>query len=72
MATELDHNDDELLTREEVAKMLGMSLSTLRRLGEDGPPVLKLSTRKHRYKRSAVHRWLDNRSAGCTRTGDSG
>jgi predicted DNA-binding transcriptional regulator AlpA len=55
---------DRLLTRAEVAKMLGVSRQWLDALGsrQDAPPYFKIG-RAIRYDRQAVEAWLDRHSS---------
>jgi predicted DNA-binding transcriptional regulator AlpA len=52
-------DDEGLLTEEEVAALLEVSLSTLRRLHLEGagPPCLEIG-RQVRYRHAVVQRWL--------------
>ena len=55
-------NEDELLTPLEVARRLGVSLSTLNRYAADkGLPVYRLSLHTHRYRWAEVELWLAQR-----------
>jgi predicted DNA-binding transcriptional regulator AlpA len=60
---------DPILTEKELASWLATSCPTLQRLRSngDGPPFIQLSTRRIGYRRSAVDRWLADRTI--TRTG---
>jgi predicted DNA-binding transcriptional regulator AlpA len=58
------HNaPDRVITIKEVASRIGLSVITLQRLIRtgDGPPVTKLSTRRHGVRESHLERWLDSR-----------
>lgn len=51
-------DDEGLLTEQDVAGVLGVSLSTLRRWQREGtgPPCVEIG-RQVRYRRAAVERW---------------
>ncbi len=53
---------DQLLKPEEVAKILGISLNTLKRmrLNEKGPPAAYLSPRTIRYHPDKLAEWIAN------------
>lgn len=53
---------EPLLTPEEVAEMLGISETTLKRwrLDGEGPPAVFLSPRTIRYSPEAVAAWMDD------------
>lgn len=56
-------SEDPLLTPEEVAGALKVSIQTLklwRRTGE-GPPWVRLTGRTYRYRQGAVTKWLQDR-----------
>jgi prophage regulatory protein len=54
---------EEMLTEPEVARLLGVSLSTVKRLraSGEGPPVIKVGKRAIRYRRRDVEAWLRRR-----------
>ena len=58
MTTGMMGDDDGLLTEQDVAGALKVSLSTLRRWHREGtgPPCLEIG-RQVRYRRAAVERW---------------
>lgn len=53
-----------LLTLGQVAELVGVPASTLRRWDAEGqgPERVRFSTRTIRYRHEAVERWLDERS----------
>lgn len=55
--------DEELLTSEQVARMLAMSPMTVRRLrmSGEGPPWIRVGKRAIRYRRGDVEAWLRRR-----------
>jgi len=55
--------DEDMLTEAEVARMLGVSLSTVKRLraSGEGPPSIRVGKRALRYRRSDVEAWLQRR-----------
>lgn len=54
---------EQLLTPADVAKQLGISEITLKRMRLDGegPPAIFLSVRTIRYRQAEVTKWLDER-----------
>jgi excisionase family DNA binding protein len=58
--------EGELLTEAQVARLLTVSLSTMKRLRRagDGPPFVRISKRGIRYRRADVDAWLSRRSEG--------
>jgi excisionase family DNA binding protein len=58
MTTGMMGDDEGLLTQQDVARVLEVSLSTLRRWQREGtgPPCLEIG-RQVRYRRAAVERW---------------
>lgn len=55
---------EKLMTRKELAEMLGLSPATLARwkwAGEDGPPCIKIG-RTVRYRHDDVMQWLYRRA----------
>ncbi|SEP49946.1 Helix-turn-helix domain-containing protein [Rhodospirillales bacterium URHD0017] len=63
--------DDQLLTSDQAAAILGLQVNTLEiwRFRGQGPRFLKLGTRKQspvRYKRSDVESWLAQRTFAST------
>jgi excisionase family DNA binding protein len=55
---------DKLMTRKELAEMLGLSPATLarwKRAGEDSPPCIKIG-KSVRYRREDVMEWLYRRA----------
>lgn len=63
MIRTIDVHGDELLTREQVARMLGVAVHTLAcwRCAEKGPPMVKFGSGRSaacRYRRSAVQAWI--------------
>jgi predicted DNA-binding transcriptional regulator AlpA len=59
MTSGLMGDDEGLLTEEEVAALLQMSVLLVRRLHREGagPPCVRIG-RQTRYRQSAVQRWL--------------
>jgi excisionase family DNA binding protein len=59
MTTGILGDDEGMLTEQDAAALLELSLSTLRRLQREGtgPPCLEIG-RQVRYRRAAVERWL--------------
>ena len=57
---------DPILTREQVAKMLGISVSTLLRMArrEEGPKITRLSPRRLGYRLADVNAWAEAQRAG--------
>jgi predicted DNA-binding transcriptional regulator AlpA len=57
------HDDDVLLTKGEVARMLRISLRTLERMMTAGtaPPSITLPTGRRRWRRGDVRQWIDER-----------
>jgi len=55
---------DKLMTRREVAEMLGMQPNTLARWAwkKEGPPFIKVGPKAVRYRRSEVMAWLWRRA----------
>ena len=55
---------DVLVTRNELARRLGVSLTTLWRWHKTGygPPVVKIGSTQVRYKQSEVERFVDSLS----------
>jgi predicted DNA-binding transcriptional regulator AlpA len=53
--------DEELMTEEQVAKLLLISLSSVKRLRASGkgPRYIRISERVVRYKRRDVLEWMD-------------
>jgi excisionase family DNA binding protein len=62
MTTEMMGDDERLLTDQDAAGLLEVSLSTLRRWHQQGtgPPCLEIG-RQVRYRQAAVERWLTGR-----------
>ncbi len=54
--------DDQLLTEEDLAEFVRVSLRTVRRWRHDGPRVVRVM-RAPRYWRSDVIRWVEEQSA---------
>jgi excisionase family DNA binding protein len=54
----------ELMTEAAVARLLAVSLSTVKRLraSGEGPPAIKVGKRAIRYRRSDVEAWLRRRA----------
>jgi excisionase family DNA binding protein len=59
MTTRMMGDDEGLLTEQDAAGLLEVSLSTLRRWHQQGtgPPCLEIG-RQVRYRQAAVERWL--------------
>jgi phage terminase Nu1 subunit (DNA packaging protein) len=59
--TERERADDELLTEQELADLLKVSVRTVRRWRAEttGPPVVWAGSHRPRYWRSQVVRWLE-------------
>jgi predicted DNA-binding transcriptional regulator AlpA len=57
-------DDDELLTSQDLADWLGVSIQwvNLQRTKGEGPEYERLGARMIRYRRGKVRRWLDGRS----------
>jgi hypothetical protein len=57
--------DDALMTTEQLARMLGVDPSSVRRWRTSTPiqglPFIRMSDRVVKYRRADVERWLDNR-----------
>jgi predicted DNA-binding transcriptional regulator AlpA len=57
--------DDALMTTEQLARLLGVDPSSVRRWRTStpiqGPPFIRMSDRVVKYRRADVERWLDNR-----------
>lgn len=56
---------DRLMTRKEVADLLGFSVATLARrawAGQDAPPFIKIG-KTVRYRKSDVDAWIDRTTA---------
>jgi predicted DNA-binding transcriptional regulator AlpA len=53
--------DEELMTEEQVAKLLTVSVSTVKRLRASGkgPRYIRISERVFRYKRREVLDWME-------------
>jgi predicted DNA-binding transcriptional regulator AlpA len=60
--------DDDLLSTPQLAKLLGVSEQWVEigRIKNYGPPYIRLSPRKIRYRRSAVLDWLKANIHQCT------
>jgi predicted DNA-binding transcriptional regulator AlpA len=56
--------EDELLRERELAALLKLSLSQVKKMRAEGtgPPFIRLSERAIRYRRSAVEEWLRRRA----------
>jgi predicted DNA-binding transcriptional regulator AlpA len=61
-------DDDELLTTQQLAAWLGVSVQFLEigRSNGYGPSFVMLSARRIGYQRSAVRAWLKERTFACT------
>jgi phage terminase Nu1 subunit (DNA packaging protein) len=61
MMTEREREGDELLTEQELADLLKVSVRTVRRWRAEGtgPPVVWAGSHRPRYWRSQVIRWLE-------------
>jgi predicted DNA-binding transcriptional regulator AlpA len=57
--------DDELITEEQVAKLLTVSVSTVKRLrvSGEGPRYIRISPRVVRYRRKDVFEWMERGGA---------
>jgi excisionase family DNA binding protein len=55
--------EEGLMTEAELARLLRVSLSTVKRLrvSGEGPPYVKIGPRAIRYDREAVRAWLKRR-----------
>ena len=57
--------DDTLMTTEQLARMLGVDPSSVRRWRTStpvqGPPFIRMSDRVVKYRRADVERWLNSR-----------
>jgi excisionase family DNA binding protein len=56
--------EDDLMTEEQVAKLLTVSVSTVKRLraSGQGPRYLRISERVVRYRRRDVDEWMQRRA----------
>jgi predicted DNA-binding transcriptional regulator AlpA len=56
--------DDELMTEEQVAKLLTVSVSTVKRLrvSGEGPRYIRISPRVVRYRRQDVLDWMQRQT----------
>jgi predicted DNA-binding transcriptional regulator AlpA len=56
--------EDDLMTEEQVAKLLTVSVSTVKRLrvSGEGPRHIRISTRVVRYRRQDVLDWMRQRA----------
>jgi excisionase family DNA binding protein len=56
----MGESGEELITEQELARLLSVSLSTVKRLraSGEGPPVIRIGKRAIRYRRSDVQAWL--------------
>jgi predicted DNA-binding transcriptional regulator AlpA len=61
----IDFNSDRLVSDSVCAELLGISLSTLRRLDDAGqaPPKIKISQRRNGRRLRDIGRYIDRRSA---------
>jgi predicted DNA-binding transcriptional regulator AlpA len=61
----IDFNSDRLVSDSLCAELLGISLSTLRRLDEAGqaPPKIKISQRRNGRRLRDIGRYIDRRAA---------
>jgi predicted DNA-binding transcriptional regulator AlpA len=61
--------NDEFLTKRELARLCRCSERTIDRLieGGDAPPLTRLSTRRIIFPASAARQWLSNRTLGLGR-----
>jgi excisionase family DNA binding protein len=59
----MPEEDEELMTEEQVAKLLAVSWHTVYRLrvSGEGPPWIRVGKRAIRYRRRDVERWLQRR-----------
>lgn len=55
---------EELMTEQQLARLLNVSLSTVKRLraSGEGPPAIKVGRRAIRYRREDVEEWLRKRA----------
>jgi predicted DNA-binding transcriptional regulator AlpA len=57
--------DNSLMTTDQLARMLGVDPSSVRRwrtsVPVQGPPFIRMSDRVVKYRRDDVERWLENR-----------
>ena len=57
--------DEALMTTEQLARLLGVDPSSVRRWRTStpvqGPPFIRMSDRVVKYRRADVQRWLDSR-----------
>jgi predicted DNA-binding transcriptional regulator AlpA len=60
--------DDQVLNDKETAKLCGFSVATLRRqrAAGKGPPIVRLSERRHGSTFGAVRKWLAARTEPVT------
>lgn len=61
-----DEGGDRLLSRDEIEDLFGLSRRWLELAAwrGDGPPLIRISRRMVRYRRSDVVAWLDARRVG--------
>jgi predicted DNA-binding transcriptional regulator AlpA len=57
-----DLPDDVLLSRQQLSKLLGISLQTAKRLKADGPPEVLISRRRIGYRVKDVRAWIASRT----------
>ena len=59
-------NDDMLLTKQQLAELLGVSVRSVDRMVAAGtaPTVTLLPNGRRRWRRGDVRRWLEERRAG--------
>src|SRR5258708_7130072 len=59
-----DVSDDQILPLDEVARLLGVSVDTVKRLGADGPVITHVSARHRGVRVKHFRAWLDARAQG--------
>lgn len=64
----MDLDFDNVISPQETAAILGISITTLWRLRRDGcfPPEIHLSARRIGWRTSAIRAYMDSRTGGCS------
>jgi excisionase family DNA binding protein len=55
-------SDDTLLTRDEVANLLGDTIRSIATHRANGMPYVRLGPKKFRYRRADVQAWIDDQT----------
>jgi hypothetical protein len=63
-AVTLPRGVDCILSTLQCAKLLNVHASTLRRMGDDGPPRIWVTTGRVGYRLSKIYEWMDRQSRG--------